>query len=92
MSAEGDHSSVALGVESTTNKEVLLSFAASEHHVSLLMRDKQNTPTVNGGCANLNVQSSLVSKHSVANENDGNSVKSLIRGSPAKQVPTSNII
>ena len=56
------------------------------------MRDKQNTPTVHGGCANLSVQSSTVSKYSVANEKDGNSIGSVLaRGPSAKPVMTSNI-
>lgn len=59
---------MSLGQVDLENKEFLRAFCASDHHVSFLLRDKQNTPTVHGGCANLSMQSSLVSKYSVANE------------------------
>ena len=72
VSPEGDRGTVSLGhVVDLANKEFIRAFCASDHHVSFLLRDKINTPTLREGCANLSMQSSMVSKYAVAIERDG---------------------
>ena len=61
---------VALG-SAAENKEFMKAFSVSNNQISLLMRDKHNTPTKDGGCATLSVaQSSIASKYSVASEHN----------------------
>lgn len=64
----GTQSSVELGAD-IDSKELVRAFSASSHQVCLLMKEKQLTPTVKGGCATLSMaQNSSISKYSVANE------------------------
>ena len=69
VTPEGDTGIVENTNPEADNKEFLVGFSTSISSITFLVKDKQNTPTVDGGCASLSVaQSSLVSKYSVANE------------------------
>ena len=92
LTSDGDRGSVSLGADATANKEFVMAFAASEHQVSFLMRDKQNTPTVNGGCADLgSVQSAQLGKYTIANEHGtGNQGSNAGRGQNVKPIMTNS--
>jgi len=63
IGADGSHTSVAMGTASDgESQEILMAFAVSDHTMNFLLKDKQTTPTVHGGCANLSMHSSMVSK------------------------------
>ena len=83
---------VALG-SAAENKELMKAFSVSNNQISLLMRDKHNTPTKDGGCATLSVaQSSIASKYSVASEhNSKNDQSSANTVKTAQMTPSKNI-
>ena len=77
ITPEGQTSVVENYNPEADTKEILKGFATSANQLSLLVREKQTTPTVDGGCASLsNAQSSLASKYSVANEHAAKNAQS----------------